>query len=224
MRRWTGNDFGLRMVNVVPDADGNPKTLGDPQKVASIHAGTDKWRVWWETNQSKYGAVAPLQIKFPTRDEAPLAGDFALKDLTGRAVHLSDYKGKTVLLNFWTTWCTACQEETPRLVELQKLHPELAILSISLDGAKLDDDDDSGIKISDDDATTVRKKIERIVKTRGINYEILLDPEGKVGMRFNGNELPTNVFIDAEGRVRRRFIGARSLAALEAMLKDATKP
>jgi len=62
------------------------------------------------------------------------------------------------------------------------------------------------------------------VKARGINYPVLVDPEGAVGRRFNGGELPTTVIIDAQGRLRRRFIGERSLDVFEAMIAQAAKP
>jgi hypothetical protein len=59
----------------------------------------------------------------------------------------------------------------------------------------------------------VRNKVARTVKARGINYTILLDEKNEVGGRFNGGELPTTVIVDANGNVRRRFVGARSLAS-----------
>ena len=59
---------------------------------------------------------------------------------------------------------------------------------------------------------------------RGINYPVLLDEKNTVGSRFNGGELPTTVIIDAQGRIRRRFIGTRSLPVFEAMIAEASKP
>src|SRR5690349_13268150 len=46
--------------------------------------------------------------------------DFSLKDLNGNTVNLSDYKGKNVILNFFTTWCTYCRQEMPEFDELNK--------------------------------------------------------------------------------------------------------
>ncbi|HEV2394478.1 MAG TPA: hypothetical protein VG146_19175 [Verrucomicrobiae bacterium] len=49
---------------------------------------------------------------------------------------------------------------------------------------------------------------------------MLLDEKDLVGARFNGGELPTTVILDAQGRVRRRFVGSRSLAVFEAMIAE----
>jgi hypothetical protein len=62
------------------------------------------------------------------------------------------------------------------------------------------------------------------VKALGINYPVLLDPEAAVGRRFNGGQLPTTAIIDAQGRLRRRFIGERSLKVFEAMIAAVAKP
>ena len=61
-----------------------------------------------------------------SRQEAPVvegktAPDFTLKDLAGRQVRLSDYRGKVVLLNFWATWCPPCREEIPSMVRLNQV-------------------------------------------------------------------------------------------------------
>jgi hypothetical protein len=70
----------------------------------------------------------------------------------------------------------------------------------------------------------VKEKVRRTVKARGINYTVLLDQKNEVGGRFNGGELPTTIIIDADGNVRRRFVGARSLPVFEAMIVEASKP
>jgi hypothetical protein len=70
----------------------------------------------------------------------------------------------------------------------------------------------------------VREKVARTVKVRGINYPILLDEKNEIGGRFNGGELPTTVIVDANGNVRRRFVGARSLPVFEAMILEAGEP
>jgi hypothetical protein len=129
----------------------------------------------------------------------------------------------------------------PELIALQKKHADnLVILGVSLDyvpdshghigGHAAVEDRNHGDSEPDDHAATasalkrVRDKVARTVKARGLNYPILLDEKNEVGGRFNGGELPTTVIVDAQGNVRRRFVGARNLAVFEAMLAEAAQP
>src|SRR6202161_2807585 len=63
------------------------------------------------------------------------APDFTVKDATGASFHLSDYKGKVVLLNFWATWCGPCQIEIPWFMEFNKTYKArgLAVVGVSMD-------------------------------------------------------------------------------------------
>jgi thiol-disulfide isomerase/thioredoxin len=69
--------------------------------------------------------------------EAP---NFKLRDLNGKTVQLSDFKGKPVVLDFWATWCQPCRDSIPGMVKLQKdyAHKGLVILAISLDGGAVE--------------------------------------------------------------------------------------
>jgi thiol-disulfide isomerase/thioredoxin len=143
-------------------------------------------------------------------------------------VKLSEFRGKVVVLNFWATWCTACLAEIPDLVALQrKLGDPVAVLGVALDGVPDEDGESEGDEAKSGKPNTsvkaVRAKVERAVKARGINYTVLLDPKGSVGGQYNGGELPTTVILDPEGRVRRRFVGERSLEVFEAMVAEAAR-
>jgi thiol-disulfide isomerase/thioredoxin len=66
-----------------------------------------------------------------------LAPDFALQSLDGKTVHLSDFRGKAVLLNFWATWCQPCKIEMPWFAELQNHYASegLQVVGIAMDDA-----------------------------------------------------------------------------------------
>ena len=228
LRTWTSNDFGFRVRMAVNDSTNNSVSKLDPAKAAALKEAVNKWQDWWQLNQSNYPAVAAVSPELPKQTQALSAGDFVLEDLTGRRVHLSDFRGKTVFLNFWATWCTACLLETPDLIELQKRHPkDVVLLAVCLDGRPVRDDDGDADESRANSAAppgsegAIRKKVQRTVKSQGINYEVLLNSNGKIGARFNGGELPTNVILSPDGQIRRRFIGSRSVAALESMLQEA---
>jgi peroxiredoxin len=68
-------------------------------------------------------ACAPEQpVRSAVKDAASrkAAPEFALKDVSGKVIHLSDYKGKVVLLDFWATWCGPCNEELPHMKKIAK--------------------------------------------------------------------------------------------------------
>lgn len=60
------------------------------------------------------------------------AHEFTLKDMQGRVHHLSDYRGKWVLVNFWATWCAPCLEELPELTALYKAHKDADLIVIGV--------------------------------------------------------------------------------------------
>lgn len=132
------------------------------------------------------------------------APDFALQSLDGKTVHLSDFRGKAVLLNFWATWCEPCKLEMPWFVELQKQYgPQgLEVLGVAMD--------DSG-----------QDKIAKFAHDLGVNYPVLLGKES-VGDEYGGLEyLPTSFYIDRDGKVVTRVFGLRSRSDIEDWIKQA---
>jgi thiol-disulfide isomerase/thioredoxin len=221
LEQWSGEKFGVKLADTVLVEN---KTNGLPEfqaaGVAKTEAAAAKAKAWWSAHQAEF---PPVKLQVPAAAlgvmEPVPAGDFELRDLDGRKVRLSNFRGKVVLINFWTTWCTACVGEIPELIALQNSHSSnLVILGVSLD---LVPDDDGDITPN---PQTIPKKVARTVKSRGINYPVYLDEHNEIGGRFNGGELPTTVIVDAQGNVRRRFVGARSLPVFEAMLDAASRP
>jgi thiol-disulfide isomerase/thioredoxin len=232
--RWSGSDFGIRLSDVLPET--NPRTGLEDFSSSSIDAAKAAARQakTWLSRRSQPVAEAPAKTTTaPSIPKTISAGDFQLREPDGRPVRFSDFRGKLVLINFWTTWCTACVGEMPYLIELQKRYgTNLVILGVSLDAVP-DEEGHSGGREADEDnhanekpasIEALRAKVARVAAQRGLNYPILLDEQNEVGARFNGGELPTTVIVDAEGRIRRRFVGPRSLPVFEAMLADARRP
>jgi thiol-disulfide isomerase/thioredoxin len=219
---WSGENFGVKLSDAVPLADAKTGlTVFEEASYRKTRAGVDRAATWWAEHKAEFH---PFQLEIPsealTAAKSIYAGDFTLGAIDGRAARLSDFRGKVVLVNFWATWCTACVSELPELIVLQKNHNDhLEILGVSLDFVP---DEDNREPPSTPEG--IRKKVARTVTLRGINYPVLLDEKNAVGSRFNGGELPTTVIIDAQGRIRRRFIGTRSLPVFEAMIAEASKP
>jgi thiol-disulfide isomerase/thioredoxin len=78
--------------------------------------------------------VAGAETPACMADAKPANWDFKLKNLEGKEVELSSFKGKVVLLNFWATWCGPCKAEIPGFVELQeKYKDKITIVGYSVD-------------------------------------------------------------------------------------------
>ncbi|GIV84846.1 MAG: alkyl hydroperoxide reductase [Candidatus Roseilinea sp.] len=125
------------------------------------------------------------------REGAP-APEFTLKTLDGRPVALSDLRGKVTLINFWASWCPPCLEETPALIaayeELKRTNPNIEFI---------------GIGTNDD-----RANLEKFAENNRIPYIIVEDPDGEVSDAYGVLGMPTTVFVDSSGVVRRIWNGA----------------
>jgi peroxiredoxin len=131
-----------------------------------------------------------------------MAPDFTLQSLDGKTVHLSDYRGKAVLLNFWATWCAPCKIEMPWFVELQKQYgPEgLQIVGVAMDDAS-------------------PKEIGDFAKEMGVNYPVLIGKEA-VGDAYGGVQfLPESFYIDRNGKVLDKVFGLKGRGEIEDNIK-----
>lgn len=115
--------------------------------------------------------------------------DFTVKDLTGSPVSLSDLHGKTVLVNFWATWCTPCKEEMPLLQAYYDAHKDENFVLVV-------------VNVSDD-----VEDAEAFVIKYGYTFPVWSDPPGNVLIDLNMNGLPTSLVVDADGIVVKRWIG-----------------
>jgi thiol-disulfide isomerase/thioredoxin len=229
LMRWSGEDFGVRMRLAVVSQQGIHAGAIEPADAEAIRSGVKRRKQWWQLHSKEYPATPGNTADAALVESARLPNpSFTLKDLDGKAFSLADWRGKVVFINFWATWCPSCLAEIPQLVALQnKLGREVVIVGVALDGVPDEDGDTPKQDGEESDPRaqspkSIRGKVARAVKARGINYTVLLDPTGAVGGQFNGGELPTTVIFDKEGRVRRRFIGERDLKTFEAMLADAS--
>ncbi|MBL9139744.1 MAG: redoxin domain-containing protein [Verrucomicrobiales bacterium] len=221
LRRWSRRDSGLKLSDALPNNAALVEPETAPEMLARLNLARQQHQAWWSTQTSAPKVVNSVPpIPFPRR---PVA-DFNLIDLDGRERRLSEFRGRMVLLNFWATWCTPCLNELPILRQLQIQHSNrLAILGISLDSLKQGPAAVSNAETLTDEAELhdLRKTLRAIAGRYALSYPVLLDPKNKVGRRFDGGQLPTQVLIDADGRLCRRFVGNRSLSTWERMLLDA---
>ncbi len=132
------------------------------------------------------------------------APDFALQSLEGKPVHLSDFHGKAVLLNFWATWCQPCKIEMPWFESLQKQYgPQgLQVVGIAMDDASKED-------------------IAKFTADLGVTYPVLLGKD-EVGDAYGGVQfLPATFYIGRNGKVLDKVFGLKGRAEIEDNIKKA---
>ena len=137
------------------------------------------------------GGVCPADAKLANLN-------LTLKDINGKPFHLSDYKGKVVLLDFWATWCPPCLKEIPGIMELSDIYKSrgLAVIGISMDESTSD--------------------VKRFARRLKINYPILLGyGRNDLEPAFGELPLPTSFVIARDGRICAKHDGLTAKEQLE---------
>ena len=142
-------------------------------------------------------------VKIDNSKYENIAPNFTLYDTDGNNVSLSDYKGKVVIINFWTTWCGPCRYEIPDLVELnKKYNKDLIVLGISLDY---------------DGPSVVPQFKERI---GGVNYPLLYGNNDISNLYGGVSGVPTTFIIDRNMQVFKKYLGYQSPEVIEKDIND----
>lgn len=137
------------------------------------------------------------------------ATDFSLKDTKGNTIKLSDYRGKTVILNFWATWCGPCLDEMPELQKVDDEYSDLVIIAACLD-----------YDLSKSEIESVYKSLN--LKMPVIPGDALYDTyEKATGQSFGG--IPTNIFIDKWGTIRLIRVGGLDEGSVKTELAKISK-
>lgn len=115
-----------------------------------------------------------------------LAPDFKLMDLKGKEVSLSDFKGKPLILFFWTTWCPFCREEFPVLTD------------------KYNDLKKEGIEVLAIDIGESKERVEKFTVNLNLDmpFPILLDSASTVAYAYDLLGVPTFILIDSQGKIK----------------------
>ena len=137
-------------------------------------------------------STGPTQAS-QTEPPVILAPDFVVYDAEGKEVRLSDYFGKPIVLNFWASWCGPCQMEMPDFQEKYlELGEEVTFLMINM---------------TDGGRETVQTASE-FIASKGYTFPVFYDTQGMAAGVYGAYSLPTSFFINDQGHVIARAVGA----------------
>jgi peroxiredoxin len=141
----------------------------------------------------------------PSATEGNTAPNFVLKNLQNQKIELSKYKGKVVMLHFWTDYCQACRVEFPRLEESYKAlkSDKFEILAVNVG-----------------QSMAVSKDFQ---KSFDITFPLLTDTQKITEDLYNIEGFPTNYFIDPQGKVIRKFTGWVNKKQMEVIIHQHSK-
>ena len=129
-----------------------------------------------------------------------LAPDFHVYDKDGNTVHLSDFFGKPIVLNFWASWCGPCQRDMPDFNEKHaELGGEVHFVMVNM---------------TDGGRETV-ETASAFIEKNGYNFPVFFDTTGEAAATYGAYSLPTSFFINAEGHVIAQAVGAIDTATLQ---------
>ena len=145
-----------------------------------------------------------------TGSTLPPAIDFELKDQYGNTHRLSDYKGKTVFLNFWATWCPPCKAEMPDIQKLYETYDQegeeaLIVLGVAAPG-QWQEQDEEGVKA--------------FLEDKGYTYPVLMDSSGNTFLQYGVSSYPTTFMIDRDGNVFGYVPGMLSFDMMESIVQQ----
>ena len=140
--------------------------------------------------------VTPTPSPTPTPAPAPQVGkpapDFQLPNLEGQSISLSDFRGKPVMLNFWATWCAYCRYEMPYIQEIYEgwtgKPPSVVVLAINTGESS--------------------SKARGFLESHGFSFPVLLDTTEAIAQSYSVRGIPTTFFIDEDGIIQEKIIGA----------------
>jgi cytochrome c biogenesis protein CcmG/thiol:disulfide interchange protein DsbE len=172
-----------------------------------------------------FGLVAFLAVglkRDPREIPSPLVGKpapaFSLPTLTGdQPFSPADYKGQVWLFNVWATWCVACREEHPLLVEFSKTQ---SVPIIGLSYKEVQAADQTNGPLSDDvKLSLARERSLRFLQRQGDPYKLsVMDLDGSVGIDYGVYGVPETYVIDREGIIRYKQVGPVTPEILETKL------
>ena len=191
--------IGLLMVTGWMDSLSGSLAGSDPQATPTVQA----------TEQPE-ATDTPEATDAPEESQAPIpALDFTLTDQFGNTHTLDQYKGKTILLNFWATWCGPCRSEMPDLQAVYEDYgnneKDLVVLGVAAPNL--------GQEGSTEDITA-------FLEENGYTYPTLMNEDASLFYSYGISSFPTTFMIDKNGNVYGYIMGAQSREVFDDIIQQ----
>ncbi|NBD27102.1 TlpA family protein disulfide reductase [Paenibacillus glycinis] len=134
--------------------------------------------------------------------EPARALDFTLTDLEGNHVSMRELRGRTVYLNFWTTWCKYCKKEMPALQKVSEAYKDRNVVVVT-------------VNVGEDRQTALD-----YIQSHGYPFRVLLDEKKKLTEAYGITSIPVSIIVDPLGNVKHKRVGAMT----EAQMREALDP
>lgn len=144
-----------------------------------------------------------LLIFFLANADVSAEPELALKDMVGKTHHLSDYKGKWLIVNYWATWCIPCQQEVPDLVALYDKRKDKDLMII-------------GVVFEYKDTKEVTKFVDDML----VSYPIVLGNEKITNQIGSAELLPTTYIFNPEGKLVKTRRGLITKAYIDKLISQ----
>lgn len=139
------------------------------------------------------------------------APNFHLVDEHGKAVQISDFRGKVVLLNFWATACGGCVLEIPSFIELQQKYGNTAFTAVGISA----DIPYEGLKSADE----AWQKVRPFIAKHQLNYPIVMGDDAVISS-YGFQAYPATYLVDRSGHIAATYVGVVSKDNVEANIKE----
>ncbi|MEY3220673.1 MAG: hypothetical protein RIT27_2030 [Pseudomonadota bacterium] len=130
------------------------------------------------------GLLTPIQGR-------PIAQDFVLQDISGKTHHLSDYRGKVVVVNFWATWCPPCVLEMPSMQKAWDAVRQDNVVFLAINNGE--------------DAS----RVQSFLRKMPVTFPLLLDSASNIMFEWKARGMPSTFVVDPEGRLVYKALGGR---------------
>lgn len=162
-----------------------------------------------DASEEASGETAPAETAADARPVIP-AVDFELEDQYGNIHRLEDYRGKTIFLNFWATWCPPCKAEMPdiqKLYEKSATEGEDAVIVLGVAAPNMGQEGSE-------------EEIAAFMEEKGYTYPVLMDTEGELFASYGIMSFPTTFMIDRDGNVFGYVSGMLSADMMDSIVRQ----